>query len=469
MWAWTLAIKDARLMWRDGRFRWTGVLLLLILVLSLLAGWSHTVSVARLHAEAQRLERQLSLDKGEMNPHAAAHYGAFVFKPIEPLSAVDPGVDPYVGVSVFLEAHRQQLARHRPADDATPLQRLGELSAAMSLQALVPLLIVLLTYPSFAGERDAGTLRQLAAHGLGRWTLAAGKTLGVWMPLAGVLAPAAIVGTALMAWYSSPPPDRDAWLRAATLVACYLVYFSTWVGLGLAVSARATSSGSALVTLLAIWFAAVLVMPRASSAIASWRDPAPTAAEFAMAIERARDRLPDWTTRVERVEERFLAGELPDLPGSPSNPEVIALIETETDQTALYDEQFDRLFDIYDRQTSTYERLSALAPSLAIQMISMSVAGTDYDHHRRFMDATDRYRQQFVQTLNAELSAYQEVDTFEYTRGRELWERIPDFDYAPPELGAVLAERRQSVASLFVWAAVVCIGAGWAVGTMRID
>ena len=117
------------------------------------------------------------LDKGDMNPHAAAHYGAFVFKPVQPLSAIDPGLDPFVGVFVFLEAHKQQLARHRPIEDATPTRRLGQLTLASAALVLLPLLVVALTFSSFAGERDQGTLRPLLAMGMSRSALLRAKHL----------------------------------------------------------------------------------------------------------------------------------------------------------------------------------------------------------------------------------------------------------------------------------------------------
>ena len=101
-----------------------------------------------------------------MNPHAAAHYGAFVFKPVQPLSAIDPGLDPFVGVFVFLEAHKQQLARHRPIEDATPTRRLGQLTPASAALVLLPLLVVTLTFSSFAAERESGNAA--AADGDGR-------------------------------------------------------------------------------------------------------------------------------------------------------------------------------------------------------------------------------------------------------------------------------------------------------------
>ena len=129
-----------------------------------------------------------------MNPHAAAHYGAFVFKPVQPLSAIDPGLDPFLGVFVFLEAHKQQLARHRPIEDATPTRRLGQLTPASAALVLLPLLVVSLTFSSFAGERDQGTLRPLLA--LGDQPSVAARRQGDRRAAAAaaVIVPAAIIG-----------------------------------------------------------------------------------------------------------------------------------------------------------------------------------------------------------------------------------------------------------------------------------
>jgi ABC-2 type transport system permease protein len=135
----TIAVKDATEIWRDGRFRWAAGLLLLLVIAAVAGGVHNQSQIARQHADAQQAERDVWLDKGDMNPHAAAHYGAFVFKPVQPLSAIDPGLDPYVGVFVFLEAHKQQLARHRPIEDATPTRRLGQLTPATVSLILLPL------------------------------------------------------------------------------------------------------------------------------------------------------------------------------------------------------------------------------------------------------------------------------------------------------------------------------------------
>src|SRR4029450_6815884 len=105
------------------------------------------------------------------------------------------GVDPYVGVAVYLEAHKQNEFKFRPAQDAaTSIQRFGELTAAVVLQVLIPLLIILFAFSAFAVEREQGALRQVLSLGVERPRLAMGKTVGVAAALAAVLIPATLIG-----------------------------------------------------------------------------------------------------------------------------------------------------------------------------------------------------------------------------------------------------------------------------------
>jgi ABC-2 type transport system permease protein len=463
---WIIAARECRDAWRDGRFRWAAALLTVVLVAATWTGWAQTEDTRRLHQQAQAAERELSLDKGEMNPHAAAHYGAFVFKPVEPLAAVDPGITPFVGVTLFLEAHQQHLARHRPAADQTAAARLGELSLAGALQTLVPLLIVTLAYAALAGERERGTLRLLASLGVTRRSLVVGKLVGCLIPLAVVLIPAASFAAALMIY--AEPNDADLIVRMSAFATLYLVYCGLWVAIALAVSAFARSSGSALVALLAIWFVTCLLAPPVIAAIASWRHPSPTAAEFAVAVQEAQDALPSWPDRVAQVEERFLSGALPLTPDMPSNPEIVALVDAERDESALYERLFAELNDAYTRQSRLYERLGWFMPTVAVRSLSMTLAGTDDDFHWRFLAAAATYRERFLTMLNDELVAYTEANTFDYTRGRELWERIPEFRFEPLDAWRTLGQRQGSVMSLSLWCLLAASGLAWAVARMPV-
>jgi ABC-2 type transport system permease protein len=163
---------------RDGRVRGLLVLLLAVLAIAVLVGVARSRTLRSEHAAATAIERGNWLAQGEKNPHSAAHYGQFAFKPPSALALFDRGVDSYLGVAVWLEAHRRNSLVHRPADDAPVVQRFGELSAANVLQVLGPLLALLLTFAAVAGERQRGTLRQLLAQGASPATLVLGKLAG---------------------------------------------------------------------------------------------------------------------------------------------------------------------------------------------------------------------------------------------------------------------------------------------------
>ena len=176
---------------------------------------------------AQATAREHWESQGEKNPHSAAHYGIYAFKPRLALSFVDEGVDPYTSTSVWLEAHRQNDFLMRPAQDATAAQRIGALTAAQVLQHLVPLL------------HHPVDLRR------------AGRRAG-----AGHAAPSA-----------------SALARGAVLAGVYLAYFAAFVGLSLAVSAWARSGRTALVVLLAVWVVNGLVAPRVAVDLSRWIHP----------------------------------------------------------------------------------------------------------------------------------------------------------------------------------------------------
>jgi ABC-2 type transport system permease protein len=154
---------------RDGRFRVLGAIVLAISLVSLAAGWKHYRDVQQQHAQAQAATRAQWLNQTAKNPHSAAHYGVYAFKPKTRLSMIDTGVDPYVGVAAWLEAHKQNEFKYRPAQDRTAVQRFGELTAAEGFLFLLPLFIVLVTFNALSGEREQGTLRQLLSLGVKPW------------------------------------------------------------------------------------------------------------------------------------------------------------------------------------------------------------------------------------------------------------------------------------------------------------
>jgi ABC-2 type transport system permease protein len=451
----TIARKELLELTRDGRFRWLIGVVSITLLASLFAGW-RCYAEARTERElAQAQERERWLGKGEMSGHSAAHYGVFVFKPDSALSAIDQGVSPYTGTAVFLEAHSRNPFAYRPASDTPAARRYGELTAAAVLQIFAPLLIILLCYPVFAGEREQGTLRQVLSLGVSSRSLAVGKMLGAVVPLFLVLAPLAFIGVVALALYAGAEFTSGIWLRLWLMTLTYLAYFIVFIGAALTVSAVTSSSRQAFVLLLAFWFANCLALPQVVSDVAGRIYPAIDGYELPAAIANARANLPTREQRLPEIEKRLLAqygvGKVEDLPVDPKR---VALIEIDAEGDKIQERYFNALHDAYEKQDQLYQWGAIFAPMMAAQSLSMSLAGTHFAYYRRFADAADAYRQELVHTMDqADLYSAGAIPNSgaSIRHDRETWEMVPPFDYRPPTLAWALGKSIISIVILTLW------------------
>lgn len=455
-------IKEWRELVRDGRFRAAGAAVLVLLLATLATGWHASRTLRAQHDAASALTRDHWLTQGAKNPHSAAHYGVYAFKPKPALAMLDEGVDSYSGVAVYLEAHRQNEFSFRPAADATALQRFSALTAAGVLQGLIPLLIILFGFRAFTGEREQGTMRQLLSAGLPPRRLMLGKLLGAASGLLALLAPAAVIGS--LALVLAVGGD-GLWSRSGVLAAAYLAYFLLWLGLTLGVSARAGSSRSALLFLLGFWIAGAVFAPRALTEIVRHRYPTPSTAAFQQALRDEIEHGPDGTSssaaRTAELRERLLRQYGVDsVSHLPVNFSGIALQESEVWSDRVFDRHFGALWDRYERQEGLRTAAGIVTPTLAVRSLSMALAGTDVRHHRRFTEAAEQYRRHLVRLMNDDLAVHGVGQTGPYLADSELWASVPPFDYRGPSLGAVLRYRGWILAVLAIWAMGTL---GWAV------
>jgi ABC-2 type transport system permease protein len=94
---------------------------------------------------------------------------------------------------------------------------------------------------------------------------------------------------------------------------------------------------------------------------------------------------------------------------------------------------------------------------LAMRSLSMGLAGTDFKQHRHFITAAEAYRRVIQRTMNTEIMAHPPKNGV-YLAGRELWEKVPEFEYEAPPTSWVLANTRWSIAVLALW---LLLAAAW--------
>lgn len=448
-----IARKELLDLSRDGRFRALAAVVLLVSVVSLAAGWKTHTDLAAQHRTAQQATREQWLNQPKKNPHSAAHYGVYAFKPASQMAMVDTGIDPYVGVAVWLEAHKQNEMKYRPAQDRTAVQRFGSMNGAEVLQVLVPLFIVLMAFSAFAGEREQGTLRQLLSVGARPRDLAIGKALGVASGLGLILLPATVICVLALTLSTGEGLLADDPLRVGALAAVYLVYFAVVIALALWVSALARSSRVALVVLLTFWFANSVVASRVVADLAAGLHPTPSAVEFQKALEAD---LNDEAEMEERLEKRraellqqYRVESVDALPEAFSG---ISLQEGEEHGNEVFDKHYGALFDAYERQNGVFQSAAVVAPMLATRGLSMGLSGTDFLQHRHFITAAEGYRRDIQRTMNGAIATNTKPGQV-YLAGRELWDQVPPFTYEPPSAGWVLGQYGQAIGVLALWLA----------------
>jgi len=461
-------LKELRGITRDGRFRTAAVVVLALLVAAVTFGL-HTARLAEAEREAaQQAAEESWLSQGEKNPHVAAHYGKYVFKPPGVLAFFDPGVDAYLGVTLKLEAHRQHLPHDAAAQDASALQRFGQLSPAAVLQLFVPLMLIALGFGAWTAEREGGTLRLLAATGVPPQRLLTGKALGLAVALGMVL------GLPMLAGLGYAVVAGEG-LRAGLIATIYGVYFAVYLGVVLFISARVATSQRALIALVAFWGVTCLVAPRVVAEISTLAAPLPSPAAFAQELSHSlTDGLPGTQGREARVE--AIAAEMLQREGFEGAETLmddamlqgIELAAEAAFEAEVLDHHVGGLLAELAWQERVAQWGAVASPLLALRSLSAALAGTDFAHHHAFQAQAETYRRQLVAMLNAELARRGGDDVWRYRAGRELWARAPVFEHLPPGLGDVLASQRVALGVLFGWLALVAFGAARAARRIRV-
>ena len=246
-----IARNELRGYTRNGIFIGISVALLsLVLTASMVSG-QRLAAFERERIAAEIIDHEVWNNQGEQNPHSAAHFSRYAFKPIPSLVAFDPGVVDYAGIALWMEAHYQHPAVFRRVEDVGDARIFANFSPAWILQYGAPLFVFLALFSSIAGEREHGTLRQIVASGVRTRDLIAGKLLGASLGLGAIVIPALILSI-LMVRVGGVQVLPDIGVRSVGLVLAYCAYFIAVGGIAIGVSALARDKRTALVALVAI-------------------------------------------------------------------------------------------------------------------------------------------------------------------------------------------------------------------------
>lgn len=454
-----IANKEYLTLLRDKRFRLMGGLIGVLLLVALMGGFVSFRSLKNERAIAQNEARETWLNQGEKNPHSAAHYGSFAFRPKSELSFFDFGVDSFVGTNVYLEGHRQNDPKFSAAQDSSSLIRFGEMTVAFVLQLLVPLVIIFLCFNSISKEKEDNTLKLMLSQGVSMSQIAWGKILGYSKALTWILVPALVSSFLLVVIGTEGSFSLDTLTRFLLVLLGYGLYFFLFMSLSVIISAKAGSSRNALVSLLSIWIFTCIILPKATANIGASLFKAPSNFEFREAIKKDEENGIDGHNpsdkRFEALKQQVLAQyKVDSVEKLPVNFDAIAMQEGEKYTSMVYNSHFEKLEKIYQNQNSVSAYAALINPFIAVKNLSMSLAGSDYKTALSFQKQAESYRFEMVEILNNHMRDFSKTGDWEKKVDAKFFGEMPDFKFKNLSIREVLNQNLIAVISLLLWVGV---------------
>jgi ABC-2 type transport system permease protein len=149
----------------------------------------------------------------------------------------------------------------------------------------------------------------------------------------------------------------------------------------------------------------------------------------------------------------------------PVNFDAIQMQEGEKYSSMVYQKHFTELQNTFNKQNKLSEIVGLVNPFLAIRQASMALSGSDYVSHADFQQQAEAYRFKLVETMNNYMRDNSKTGDWYFTVNKELWSKVPDFQYKEPSISKVLSNNSLALLALGIW---VMLGV-WGVSRIKFS
>lgn len=449
------------------------ILWLLFIGLLLYAGYTghqHMATHNKTQQQYQQLIRKSWTDNPDKHPHRMAHFGSFALRLKHPLSLFDFGMENYAGNAVFLEAHKQNTVNYSEASFSTGLLRMGELSIAMLLQVILPLILFFLGFGSIAADRENGTLKIIGSQGGSIRALLLGRSLGLWIVSSLFFIPAFLLSAVLLARHSVDTASAQVGVRFLMIALAYSLFFWIVAVISIAVSATSTTAKSALMKLLGIWLLLAVILPRIVPVAGNSIFRAPSKLQFQTAIEKdilkqGDSHNPDdpfYSKLKDSILKKYNVDSTHKLP---FNYGGLVGKAGERLSAETYVKHQNDLFSIYRKQNAFAKMFAWVNPFTMIRNNSMALTGSDFEAYSAFQQQAEAYRYALAQRMNDLQIQYVSNKTPKEGShalhiDKKHWDEFEDFHYEFLPVQKVLQNEWPSMAALLCWLIASLAGIG---------
>jgi len=449
--------NEWRFLIRSHIFLGISIAFFLILLLSVFLGNFQTNKQEQTYQNAKDHVRQQWVSIDEMNPHSAAHYGTYIFKPSNLMSSLDEGVSSITGNVIRVEGHVQNEIVHSEASQMQTVSRFGKLKPSLLLQYIVPLLLVFLAFNSVSNEKLSGRLKLLVLQGSKPIQIMLSKTMSVW--LYGVM----LLTFVLLVYgiLNMHSLTTDILIRTGFFFLSYCLYYFIICGLTVFFSSRWHNPTLALTSMLGVWIIWTMFMPNILMSSAEKWHSLPSRNEFQLAMKEDRSKgLDGHNPRDKRsiaLKEKVLKEYGVDsLSQLPINFDGMRMQADEDYGNSVWDKHFGTNREILQKQKQSYQLGGIVNPFISLQNTSMGFMANDNLHHQEFLLQVENYRRDFIKMLNDKQTfGGSKTGDWGWKIDNAFFKSVPDFNYKPTQVFEVISYYMLDVIVLFLWSILV--------------
>lgn len=315
---------------------------------------------------------------GYMNYFLVAH----AVKPPLPLAALAAGQSDLYPIYIRIDFN--SIFPDAAYDLGNPHElRLGTFDLAFVLIYLAPLALIALTATRLSSEQDNGILRLIAAQPTQPVAVAAAKYSAI-----GIVSVVCVVGGAALALAVHRQFVASPELMLVALAVCLWVLL--WTALAALIVTFWRGAIVSIVTLILIWGAMTVLLPATAALLLEVTHPAPSRIGY---IESSRQAMDGFYGEEPAVHAAWLA-RFPQYAAASAemikSPAVKRFARDDYYRQQLLGQ--GNLFDTRTRAIlASSDRLRLLSPSMMLDGMLQTVAGTDISRHTTFTAAADAY------------------------------------------------------------------------------
>ena len=392
-----------------------------------------------------------------MNPHRAAHYGSYVFKPVSVLNSLDDGISGITGNVLKLEGHIQNEIVYSEASQSISISKFGKLKSSLVLQYVIPLFLIFLAFSSISSEKQTGRLKLLIFQGISLFKLIFSKSISIWLYGVFLL----FITITIQALFSTI--DSETIQRLIFIFISYSCYYFIISCLTTYFSSAFKNNTSALSSILAIWILWTIFLPKIWGNAVEKIYPLPSRQNFKSIMKEDRAKGIDGHNpsdqRREQLKNKYLVEyNVDSLKQLPINFDGIVMQADEEYGNLVWDKHFGNNYSIFQKQKRLYQISGLLNPFSSLQNLSMGFCGNDMIHHLDFLKKAEEYRRYLVKSLNDKHAfGGSKTGNWKWSADNTFFRSVEKFKYKTPTIGDQIGHYVIDIFFLLFWVMITTL------------